>query len=111
VQRERLSERVVEILSKYPQWKELVEQARSQPPFKLDYSPAVIEIFDSFGLLAGTAWGESYETKRPKEQPIEFVAWCLDGQLAVFYVGSEIVINRLNLMSAAASVCLSLAED
>ncbi len=94
-----LSERTRDVLRKYPTWKEKVEQSMKMPPFKFDYVPSVIEIFDSEGLLGGTAWGQVYETQRLKEQQCEFVAWCLDGQLGVFYVGSEIIVNRCELMA------------
>ena len=99
-----LSTQTREVLRKYPTWKEMVEQSAMKPPFKFDYIPVVIEIFDSGGLLSGIAWGQVYETQKLKDQPSEFVAWCLDGELGLFYVGSEIVVNRLSLMAQSFAI-------
>lgn len=104
-----LSKPVRDIFCTYPQWESQVKQAATLPPFKFDYIPDVVEVFDQHGLLAGIAWGEAYETQRNKKQSTEFVAWFLDGQLGLFYTKGEIIVNRLNLMSAA-SILLSLVE-
>ncbi len=107
---EQLSGQVRDVLLKYPHWAHRVQSALTKPPFKLGYSASVIEMFDSYGLLGGMAWGQVYETERIKGQPTEFVAWYLDGQLGLFYVGNEIVVNRLNLMSASSAILLGLGE-
>lgn len=105
-----LSHQTREVLRKYPIWKEKVEESALLQSFKFDYIPAVIEIFDQEGLLCGIAWGQVYETKRFKKQPTEFVAWCLDGQLGLFYVGNEIVVNRLSLMTQAFAILHNALE-
>jgi hypothetical protein len=99
-----LSHQTREILCKYPIWQEKVEESALLQSFKFDYIPAVIEMFDQEGLLCGIACGQVYETHRLKKQPTEFVAWCLDGQLGLFYVGNEIVVNRLSLMAQAFAI-------
>ncbi|MBD1930069.1 hypothetical protein H6F74_28160 [Trichocoleus sp. FACHB-90] len=101
---EQLPDRVCSVLSKYPQWEKNVEQALTKSPFDLDYSASVIEIFDQQGLLGGIAWGICYETQRLKEHPSEFIAWYLDWELGLFYVDSEVVLNRLILMSASSAI-------
>ena len=83
------------VLQKYPEWKAIVDGAAVLPPLPLNYSPGIIEIFDQYGLLAGSFFGWVYELERSKEESIDFVAWCLDGDLALFYSGSEVLVNRL----------------
>ncbi len=89
-----MSQQVQNILVKYPKWRELIATANRIAPIKLGYSPKVIEVFDQDGLICGIAWGLFYKA-REIIQPSEFTAWFYDGQLTVFYVGCEIVINRL----------------
>jgi hypothetical protein len=92
------SPRVFSILSRYLEWQEIVVDAIDKPLFDKNYSPEVIEVFDQHGLLAGRVHGRfAYECTRTTESESEFTAWLIDGELAVFYVGDEIVINRLAL--------------
>ncbi|HEY9611295.1 hypothetical protein [Allocoleopsis sp.] len=102
------SERVQEVLIKYPSWACRVQSAFNAPPLASDYSACVIEVFDQQGLLYGQAWGVLYETQRLLEQPSEFIAWCLDDQLALLFVDDEIVVNRLSLIvqSEAMQSCM-----
>lgn len=105
---EQLSHQVRGVLSKYPQWEKNVEQALTKSLLDLDYSASVIEVFDQQGLLGGIAWGVCYETERLKEHSSDFIAWYLDGELALFYVNSEIVLNRLILVAASSAIFLDL---
>jgi hypothetical protein len=90
------SPHIFSILSQYPQWLSLIVSVLEQPLIDKYYSPEVIEVFDQYGLLAGRVHScFSYECTRTHRQDSDFNAWMFDGQLAVFYVGSEIVINRL----------------
>jgi hypothetical protein len=102
-----LSPQTRDILSRHSDWVEVIIQARSLPPFPLEYYPSVIEVFDEDGLLVGWAWGEKYEAKRHSGDKSEFTAWCLDGQLGLFQVGNEVVVNRLELIAQAAAVLVS----
>ncbi|MEO1433051.1 MAG: hypothetical protein AAFV71_29095, partial [Cyanobacteria bacterium J06633_8] len=87
---------VSSVLSQYPKWLEMVDEAKDKPVFDKNYCPNVIEIFDQHGLLAGKINGLStYECSRKTEQKSDFNAWLIDGELVVFYIGSELVINRL----------------
>lgn len=97
-----------QVLLKYTQWKKAIEKARELPPFPLNYSPSAIEIFDQWGLLAGVALGEAYECFRHQSGQSEFIAWYLDGELALFYIGGEILVNRLKYMETAAELFESL---
>ncbi|AFY54282.1 hypothetical protein Riv7116_1737 [Rivularia sp. PCC 7116] len=88
------------VLSQYPKWLEMVIEAQDKPVLDKNYCPHVIEIFDQHGLLAGKINGLSaYECTRDIQQKSDFNAWLLDGQLAVFYVGSKLIINRLEAVA------------
>lgn len=96
------SPQVFSILSNYPQWQDILYSALHKPLFDRNYCPEVIEIFDQHGLLAGRVHGcFSYECSRTFQSESEFIAWLFDGELAVFYVGSELVINRLQMLCEA----------
>jgi hypothetical protein len=91
---------IFSVLSRYPKWLEMIIEAIDKPLIDKNYCPEVIEVFDQYGLLVGRIHGcLSYECNRNAEEPSSFIAWLLDGELAVFYVGYEIVINRLQILS------------
>ncbi|MEM9925389.1 MAG: hypothetical protein AAF915_16825 [Cyanobacteria bacterium P01_D01_bin.50] len=90
------SPEVSAVLSQYPKWLEMVIETQDKPVIDKNYCPHVIEIFDQHGLLAGKVNGLSaYECTRDIQEKSDFNAWLLDGELAVFYVGSSLVVNRL----------------
>jgi hypothetical protein len=94
------SSEVSAVLSQYPKWLELVIEAQDKPVLDKNYCLHVIEIFDQHGLLAGKVNGLSaYECTRKTEQKSDFNAWLIDGELAVFYVGSSLVVNRLEAIA------------
>jgi hypothetical protein len=96
----RLNNEILSVLSLYPEWLRMINQAIDKSQFDIDYIPRVIEVFDQYGLLAGRVNGcLSYESTRTIEQESKFIAWLIDGELAVFYVGSELVINRLQILA------------
>ncbi|NJL10133.1 MAG: hypothetical protein HC908_08085 [Calothrix sp. SM1_7_51] len=85
------------ILSQYPQWQLMVIEAINKPLLDINYCPSVVETFDQFGLLAGRIHNSfSYECTRDTRCKSDFIAWLFDGDLAVFYVNSEVIVNRLN---------------
>lgn len=92
-----------------PFWKQEVEKVILLPPLPLDYQPKIVEIFDDFGLLAGSVLGIPYDCDRKSTDVTTFLAWYLDGQLAFFSINSEIVLDRLTLMAQAAQI-LTLME-
>ena len=90
------SPEVSAVLSQYPKWLEMVIETQDKAVIDKNYCPHVIEIFDQHGLLAGKVNGLSaYECTRDIQEKSDFNAWLLDGELAVFYVGSSLVVNRL----------------
>ena len=94
------SSEVSAVLSQYPKWLEMVIEARDKPVLDKNYCPHVIEIFDQYGLLAGKVNGLSaYECNRDIQQKSDFNAWLLDGELAALYIGTELVINRLEAIA------------
>ena len=96
------------VLSSYPEWLEMVNQAINKSPLNIGYIPRAVEVFDQYGLLAGRVNGcFSYESTRNSEQESEFIAWLLDGELVLCYIGSELVVNRLQILAAAFGELLS----
>ena len=94
------SSEVRAVLSQYPKWLEMVLEAHDKPVLDKNYCPHVIEIFDQHGLLAGKINGFSaYECTRNIQQKSDFNAWLIDGKLAVLYIGTELVINRLKAIA------------
>lgn len=109
----------IQAIEKYAEWYRDVEEAKEMPAFPLDYKPEIVEIFDQFGLLCGVAFGVAYECDRiTNSQPSnitsppksEFIAWYLDGKLALFYTESEILVNRLENIATAAIFLENLEE-
>jgi hypothetical protein len=95
----QFSDRVSEVLSCYPQWQQVVSTAINKPPFDENYCPVSVEVFDQYGLLVGRICDSCpYETTRNVDEKSDFFAWLVDGELAVFYVEEEIVVNRLQFL-------------
>lgn len=98
----KVSPEAVDLLIRFPRLRNEVFQALEQPPFPFDYQPSVIEVFDQQGLLAGRIFDHVYTTTVPSLHSSKFLAWYLDGELAFFSVGSDVVLNRLTSLSVAA---------
>ncbi|WP_127087365.1 hypothetical protein [Dulcicalothrix desertica] len=95
------NEELFSVLSRYPEWLKMVIETIDKPPLDGDYYPHIIEVFDQHGLLAGKVYDKfAYECTRTVEEVSEFTAWFIDGELMVFYVGSEVLINRLKLLTS-----------
>ncbi|NJO62927.1 MAG: hypothetical protein HC836_33310 [Richelia sp. RM2_1_2] len=91
---------VFSVLSQYPKWLSMIVEAIDKPILAQTYCPEIIEIFDQYGLLAGKVHGfYAYECTRKTEQKSDFNAWLIDGELVVFYIESELVINRLEAIT------------
>lgn len=90
------SSEISSILMNYPLWHQSLIEAIKKPLFETGYCPFVIEIFDQYGLLAGriNKFG-CYECTRNINQESQFIAWMFDGELAIFYVDSHILLNRI----------------
>ncbi|HEY9690636.1 MAG TPA: hypothetical protein V6D15_00350 [Oculatellaceae cyanobacterium] len=106
-----ISDQAKFVLDKYPIWQYLVQQSTSLPSLPLDYCAFAIEIFDQHGLLCGQRGELVYESQRYIHQPSDFIAWILDGQLVFFYVETEIIVNRLNLIAASFAILSNLQAE
>ncbi|WP_414624385.1 hypothetical protein [Calothrix sp. CCY 0018] len=84
------------LLAKYPKWQQMLLSAIEKPKLDAGYCPFVIEIFDQHGLLAGRVnkFG-CYECTRNSQDVSRFIAWMFDGELAIFYVDSHMLLNRI----------------
>ncbi|MBW4499612.1 MAG: hypothetical protein KME57_08590 [Scytonema hyalinum WJT4-NPBG1] len=93
---ESISERCQQVLQKYPQWSIRVHEALQKSPVRLDFAPSSVEIFDQSGLLLGVLLGETvYSGARNFGISSEFMAWLYDGELVVFAVEDEVIVNRI----------------
>ncbi|HAA32938.1 MAG TPA: hypothetical protein DCE56_40990 [Cyanobacteria bacterium UBA8553] len=96
-----LSPASVEVLIRYSSWRQQVIEALKRPTFPFSYQPDLIEIFDQQGLLAGRINDYVYTVTLPSTHRSQFMAWYFDGELAFFSVGSDVIVNRLTLLSVA----------
>ena len=96
IKQTNLNSETPSILKNYPEWQQILIEAAKKPQLDVSYCPFVIEIFDQYGLLAGriNKFG-CYECKRSSHQKSQFIAWMFDGELAIFYVDSQILLNRI----------------
>ena len=85
---------VSSVLERFPYWKKKVLEALDKPIVSPDFKPNITEIYDDLGLMVIKAFDRAYQTTRPENHKSEFCAWLYDNELLVFYVGSEVVINR-----------------
>lgn len=91
-----ISERCQALLQQYPQWLVRVQEALEKSPVRLDFVPSSVEIFDQSGLLLGVLLGEMvYSGARKPGVRSEFLAWFFDGELVVFTIESEVILNRI----------------
>ncbi|OKH33112.1 hypothetical protein NIES2101_40170 [Calothrix sp. HK-06] len=96
------NQEIFSVLSRYPEWLKMVLETIDKPPIDGDYYPHIIEVFDQHGLLAGKVNEKfAYECTRTVEEQSDFTAWFIDGELTVFYVGSEVLVNRLQVLTDA----------
>ena len=87
---------ITSLLTQHPEWQKMLLSAIEKPKLDTGYCPFVIEIFDQYGLLAGkiNKFG-CYECTRNVEEKSNFIAWMFDGELAIFYVHSQMLLNRI----------------
>jgi hypothetical protein len=101
----RLATSSLDILLKYPAWRNKVFIACSQAQLPPSCQPSVIEFFDQQGLLVSQAGGNVFSTEVPVGHRSEFMALYFDGDLVLFIAGEEIILNRLG------RVCIFAAFD
>lgn len=107
----RISNHSLEILLKYPHWRNLVIDAESEPSLPPNYQPDIIEFFDQDGLLTSRIYGYVFAMNVPLAHKSDFLALCFDGQLVLFIIGSEVLINRLVQVSIFGLFDTPLSQD
>jgi hypothetical protein len=91
----RISNRSLDILLNHSVWRNLVIEADTKPSLPPNYQPDIIEFFDQGGLLTSRVYGYVFNFAVPTAHKSEFLASFFDGQLVLFIIGSEVLINRL----------------
>jgi len=92
----KLTANSLDVLLKYPTWREAVNEAMSLGQLPPNYQPMIIEFFDQQGLLASRICGYVFSSAVPVGHRSEFIALYFDGDLVFFLIGNEIVLSRLN---------------
>jgi hypothetical protein len=95
----KISDKSVDILLKYPFWRKTVIEAFLQAPLPVNYQPDIIEFFAQQGLLASQVYGYVFSNRVPADYQPQFIAIYFDSELVLFVIGSEIVLNRLTGVS------------
>jgi hypothetical protein len=100
-----LSPQAAFLLSKEPEILRDLERDRLLPPLPPGYVPIVIEIlFDDVPYLRSEQGIPIYVRDcRPDYQP-QFVEYRFDDETAVFHIGGEYVINRIEGMAQVAGL-------
>lgn len=94
----RLATSSLDILLKYPAWRNKVFSACSQAQLPPSIQPTVVEFFDQQGLLVSQVGGNVFSTEVPVGHRSEFMALYFDGELVLFIAGKEVILNRLGLL-------------
>jgi len=94
----RLATSSLDILLKYPAWRNEVFIACSQAQLPPSVQPTVIEFFDQQGLLVSQVGGDVFSTEVPIGHRSEFMALYFDGDLVLFVAAEEVILNRLGLV-------------
>ncbi|MEO1253349.1 MAG: hypothetical protein AAFY41_00505 [Bacteroidota bacterium] len=90
-----LPQHIEDILEPYPSWRAAVVKARALKQWPADKEPTTVEIYDQEGLLAGRLYNHAYSPQVALDRQSLFQAWFFNGKLVVFYVGNEVIVNRL----------------
>jgi hypothetical protein len=100
-----LSPKAALLLSKEPEILRDLERDRLLPPLPPGYVPAVVEVlFDDVPYLRSEQGISTYVRDcRPDYQP-QFVEYRFDDEIAVFHIGGEYVINRIEGMAQVAGL-------
>jgi hypothetical protein len=100
-----LSERSIAVLSKEPEIVAELATARALPPLPPSYIPAIIEVsFDDIPYMRAENGILTYLRQcDPGYQP-PFVEYRFDGEIALFHIGPEYVVNRIQGMAQATAM-------
>jgi hypothetical protein len=94
-----LSPAAVLLLSREPEILADLECDRQLPPFPASYVPRVIDIlFDDLPYIRSEDGGLVYVRDCSVSYQPKFVEYRFDDEIAVFHIGDEYVINRLEEM-------------
>lgn len=94
----RLSSKALELLIRYPRWRNEIQQAHPKPQISPDL-PNIVECFDQSGLLLSRVNGYTKAIPVPQQHRSLFLAMYFDGELVFFAVENEVIIHRLKLFS------------
>ncbi len=93
-----LSVASLDLLVKYPAWRNAIFDAYPKNSLPGNYEPQIIEFFDHQGLLVSQAGGYVFNASVPVEHKSEFLAIYFDGELVLFTSNREVILNRLGLV-------------
>lgn len=94
----KLSSKALELLIRYPHWRNAVQQAHLNQQIPPDV-PNIVECFDQSGLLLSRVNGYTKAVSVPQQHRSLFLAMYFDGELVFFAVDNEVIIHRLKLFS------------
>jgi hypothetical protein len=94
----RLSSKALEVLIRYPFWRNAVQESHLKPQIPPD-SPTIVECFDQLGLLLSRVNGYTRAIPVPAQHQSLFLAMYFDGELVFFAVENEVIVHRLKLFS------------
>lgn len=94
----RLSSKALDVLIRYPFWRNAVQDAYLKPQIPPS-SPSVVECFDQSGLLLSRINGYVKAISVPQQHHSLFLAMYFDGELVFFAVDNEVILHRLKFFS------------
>jgi hypothetical protein len=94
----RLSSKALDVLIRYPFWRNAVQEAYLKPQIPPN-SPTIVECFDQSGLLLSRVNGYVKAISLPQQHHSLFLAMYFDGELVFFAVDNEVILHRLKLFS------------
>ncbi len=97
-----LSPHAATLLSKQPEILADLAQERLLPPFPPGYVPTVVEVlFDDLPYLRSVEGVLTYTRSCDSNYEPAFIEYRFDDQIALFQIGAEFVVNRVEGMAIA----------
>lgn len=91
-----LSDRTIAVLAREPEIVSDLQQIRLLPPLPPGYTPKIVEVlFDDIVYVRSEGGIVTYSRDCSPDYQPPFTEWQFDGQTALFQVGSEVVVNRI----------------
>ncbi len=108
----QMTQEAYERLANFPTLAEDLALAISKPPFPGHYQPKVIEVFfDEFPVYTWENGETVFSLLVPKNSNPEAVEIAIDGELALVILGTEVILNRLDILATLDSLKSSYAKD